>query len=773
MSTIAPLKWLSITAFRGSSTTFTLPFEKGRKLTLIYGENGTGKTTICDAFELLAHGRVSSLDGYGLGRGLEKYWPTSGRSLGDLSVALETSAGTCCGKMIGKDVHVSPTTGRPKIELLRRQQMLDLIKAAPAERYEAIKRFIDIATFETSEEALRKQTKSIRDERTAAEQAEGQSLQELQSFYEAAGEPAGLNAVTWAKQKIDEPVTNLDVDIAAVGKLRTAFDTLTAFSERAKTRQKALVEATDALANSELALLAAANAATGSAADTLELLEVGSKYLHDHPDVIECPLCRSQENAAGLADALAARLIDLEALRSATGKRQQCATVLTAAQSAMTQLYADYADAVGAYERAKGSHAWRAGVALPIDAPGADPQSISSWLEDNKTVAQSWPAVEASWRDEKKFVQTLSAANDRYEQNLTTRTHLATLVPKLEEALKQCIEQRQVFTNKIIGEIAQEVGKLYEQVHPGEGLDKIAFPLDPKKRASIELEATFLGQDAPPQAYFSQSHLDTLGLCVFLALAARDQCDETVLILDDVLGSADEPHVERVVGMVYEVSEKFRHTIVTTHYRPWRERFRWGSLKPGQPCQFVELTQWNITDGIGRVGCLPEIDLLKGLLAQTPLDTQSICSKAGVILEYALDYLTLRYECRVPRRYGNPYTLGDLLDAIDKKLRVALRVEIRDALTDSNAVSTINIPLKPILDELSRIAQVRNALGAHFKTISFDLLDQDAISFAGQVVELVEALSHPDHGWPNNDNSGSYWRNNGDSRRLHPLKKPS
>ncbi len=41
------LKSISLTAFRGSSTTFTLSFEKGRKLTLLYGENGTGKTTIC------------------------------------------------------------------------------------------------------------------------------------------------------------------------------------------------------------------------------------------------------------------------------------------------------------------------------------------------------------------------------------------------------------------------------------------------------------------------------------------------------------------------------------------------------------------------------------------------------------------------------------------------------------------------------------------------------------------------------------------------------
>jgi hypothetical protein len=73
---------------------------------------------------------------------------------------------------------------------------------------------------------------------------------------------------------------------------------------------------------------------------------------------------------------------------------------------------------------------------------------------------------------------------------------------------------------------------------------------------------------------------------------------------------------------------------------------------------------------------------------------------------------------------------------------------------------------------MTRIAQARNAFGAHFKSISFEMLDSDAIGFATLVVSLMDTLTHPDHGWPSNDKSGSYWRNSGDTRRLHPLKKP-
>ena len=776
MTATAPLKSFSITAFRGASTTFTLSFEKGRKLTLVYGENGTGKTTICDAFEFLAHERVSSLDGYGLGKALEKYWPTAGKSANDLSIALVTSAGTCSAKIVNKKVVVAPADSRPKIELLRRQQILDLIQAQPKERYDAIKRFIDISGFETSEEALRQQGKALADERSRAQQAEDQSLQELQGFYEAAGSPVGSNPVTWANQKLAESAANLDGDISAIGKLRSAFETLKAFPDRAGTREKTLVNATKTLADAEAALAAAAAAVTDGAAGTLAVLEAGSQYLQSHSDATECPLCLSKENAAGLTNHVASRLANLGNLRTATAKRQQCATALTTAQAAVTLLDADYTRATEMteiYTTGKGGHVWKAEVKLPADAPPVKLKFLEAWLAANEATAQTWPAVEAAWRDEKKFTATLNTASDRYDANLTKRTELDVLVPKLEEALKHCVEQRQAFTNTIIGGIAQEVGKLYERVHPGEGLDAIALLLDPKKRASIELEAKFSGKEVPPQAYFSQSHLDTLGLCIFLVLAARDRPDETILILDDVLGSVDEPHVERIVGMIYEISANFRHTILATHYRPWRERFRWGALKPGQPCQFVELSGWNIADGMNVVGCIPEIDRLKALLTQAQPDAQAICSKAGVILEYVLEYLTQRYECRVPNRPGGAYTIGELLLAIDNKLRDALKVEIRDGLTDTNAAPISVVQLQPILEELSRIAQVRNALGAHFKAISFELLDQDAIGFANHVVQLVDALSHPDDGWPSNDKSGSYWRNSGDSRRLHPLKKPT
>ena len=117
-----------------------------------------------------------------------------------------------------------------------------------------------------------------------------------------------------------------------------------------------------------------------------------------------------------------------------------------------------------------------------------------------------------------------------------------------------------------------------------------------------------------------------------------DGPENTILVLDDVLASVDEPHVERLIEMLYAEAIEFRHCLITTHYRPWKQKLRWGWLKNGQ-CQFVELSKWTNQHGMTLVRSIPEVERLRTLLNETPPDPQLVCAKAGVILEAALDFL--------------------------------------------------------------------------------------------------------------------------------------
>lgn len=768
----APLKSLTLTAFRGSSATFTLPFQTNRKLTLLYGENGTGKTTICDAFEFLAKGNIGSLDERGMGAGLAKYWPTAEKPAAAVSVILETHSSKCTGTIAGTKVAVAPKSARPRAEILRHRRILKLMEAQPKDRYDEIARFIDIDAFEKSEETLRQLGKSLVSEKQQAATAEQENVTVLQGYYENAGSPTGLNPVTWAEQKLAQPAEDLATDIAAIGKLRNAFEALKGLPEKMELRRQAVASAQAAADTADQNQLAATAAVGDLASDTLNVLVAGDAYIAAHPDLAECPLCESAENAAGLGVAIKSRLAQLEALQASTLEWRKQHGALNAAKQAAQQAENDYATAVTAFAAAQGGHAWKADVVLPTEAAPTDPTGLPAWLAANAALAETWATVDVSWRDESQSRAQTKTVLERFQANTARVKELNALIPKVEDALSQCVEERKAFSDGIMSDIAQKVGELYELVHPGEGLNKIALELDPKKRASLELKAQFSNQNAPPQAYFSQSHLDTLGLCVFLALALRDQPEATILVLDDVLSSVDEPHVERVIGMIYEVSTKFQHTIVSTHYRPWREKFRWGLLKPDQVCQFVELRAWSLSHGLALSGSIPEIARLKTLLAETPPDVQSITGKAGVILEALLDFLTLKYGCAVPRRPGGIYTLGDLLPAINGKLLAALKVESLDHSGGAPpAISAVE--LKPILDEITKIAAARNVLGAHFNPNAFDLYPNDGINFAKEVEKLADALICPDHGWPTKDKSGTHWANGGETRRLHPLKKPA
>ena len=280
-----------------------------------------------------------------------------------------------------------PFRARPRIELLRQRQILELIQAQPAERYGKIKRFIDIDAFDRSEETLRQLGKTLATEMQQAQEAENENLAALQDFYDAAGKPAGLNPVTWAKKKLAEPVTELGADIAAIGKLRAAFEALKAFPERLEFGRVSVATAKDALGTAEKALADAIASATEGAGEALAVLEKGRDYLHAHPAVAECPLCGSDEKISGLADSIEERLKKLASLKAADAAKKKQQSALSSAEAALTQTEADYQKAIAAFDAAQKGHSWKPEVKLPSDAAPTEPAKLIAWLADNAAVA--------------------------------------------------------------------------------------------------------------------------------------------------------------------------------------------------------------------------------------------------------------------------------------------------------------------------------------------------------------------------------------------------
>src|SRR5690606_1972984 len=271
--------------------------------------------------------------------------------------------------------------------------------------------------------------------------------------------------------------------------------------------------------------------------------------------------------------------------------------------------------------------------------------------------------------------------------------------------------------------------------------------------------------EIPPQAYYSESHLDTLGICVFLALAKFFKTEKTIVVLYDVLTSIDGPHLDRFMKLLHKEAATFKHVIVTTHYRPWRDRYRWGK-GPMANTQMIELGPWTLETGLNIGEFLTAIEELRKSWSIGPFDRQVVASKAGIILESLLDFLTLKYRCSVPRNPSGEHTLGELAQGIDSKLAK----ELCSRKLPTKGVAKTETMLKPLIDAVTEQGWVRNTVGCHFNSLGSEVTDSEVKFFGNQVLGLADTvICSYCHTLPTKRPSGSFWQCGCGELELVPL----
>lgn len=773
MATKAPLKHLRIKQFRGSTKDFSLVFDSSKSLTLIYGENGSGKTTIADAIDFLGNGTVGSLEGRGLGQ-LRPYWPSLGKPHADILVEMSIDNQTWQAKAGAKGVSVTPVgIPPPKVEVLRRNSILQLVQQAPKEKYDALKPFIDISLVEQAESALRKQCKDSGAVLDNIANRIAENNDTLSRFFKESGS-TDATADIWAKQIIANPPQDHSQEINALRDAGKAIDSVISTKELFRSAKLEFDDAKNVVNEANASLLTNESETMSSDAAFERILSAAKDHFAMHPVGDVCPLCQSSERVADLADQVNDRLKKLAALTNARGQLRNAQTKLESKISVVDSVNVRAKELASKAEEkiALAPPQWiesHYGVVTGLQSLAQNGSLDVVDVDVFKQASESAINLCSELEKAGTWYTTVKTVQDQIQSNLDSQKTVSTVLPRLQAALAICESQRKAFLDSILSAIAKDVGRLYEMIHPGEGLNKISLKLDPNKTGSLDLAAEFLSkQDQPPHAYFSESHLDSLGLCIFLALAGLREPERTLVVMDDVLGSIDEPHVDRLIEMLYDESKKFKHTLITTHYQPWREKFRWGWLKNGQ-CEMMELGQWDVSTGIAtaKLSHSPLLELRQHL-ASSPPALQSACASAGVLLEAICDYLTSRYECDVPRKKGK-LTLGDMLPRVcEKKLAAALRAEVKQA--DG---SYVNRTIGDKLIELRDMAQLRNIFGCHYNDLAHMLPQKDALAFATLVQEIGDTLICDQEGWPGSDKSGSYWATRHETRRLHPLKKPA
>ena len=258
-----------------------------------------------------------------------------------------------------------------------------------------------------------------------------------------------------------------------------------------------------------------------------------------------------------------------------------------------------------------------------------------------------------------------------------------------------------------------------------------------------------------------------------MALAKKYSKGDTILVLDDVVMSVDENHLDRFIKLLHDETDNFSQIIITTHYRPWKDRYR-THRAPGGKIHFIELRKWSKETGIrvqnGRVE-LQELEL--ALNDTSYFDRQIISSKSGIILENILDYLTDIYEYHLPKRKSLKYTLGELIDTLQTKyLKNIYTIHTVKQTNEAGQVEEIDVTyhLQPIIDDIKKLMFIRNQVGAHFN-LEQDASDDDVELFGVKTLELGKALVCNETGQLPLVKNVDHWKSKNGSVRLYPSEK--
>lgn len=244
-------------------------------------------------------------------------------------------------------------------------------------------------------------------------------------------------------------------------------------------------------------------------------------------------------------------------------------------------------------------------------------------------------------------------------ETATKDNQLAELFATRAATLKaEYIKSRDRVLGGLYGAIRDRFVYLYRQLH---GPDEAGFSarIEPDE-AALRIEVDFYGRGPnPPHALHSEGHQDSMGVCLFLALAEHLSTGlMDLVVLDDVVMSADADH-RRQLCTLLATQFPNRQFLITTHDRNWATQLRAAGVVDRKGS--IEFFNWSIDTG-PQVNYEADMwDRIEKHLSANDMTSVASTLRRGLEEFFALacDYLQAKVTYRILGRHE----LGDLLPA--------------------------------------------------------------------------------------------------------------
>jgi len=154
-------------------------------------------------------------------------------------------------------------------------------------------------------------------------------------------------------------------------------------------------------------------------------------------------------------------------------------------------------------------------------------------------------------------------------------------------------EELEVFINIF----SKEINEYYQYTHPGEKMENIEIKITEKEDelTGITIEFQFFDKRvSPPQKYLSESHLNSLGIALFLTSVKAFNKENHFFILDDIISSFDSNHRKRLSDLLMEKFSDYQ-IFVMTHEKNWFDYMK--NLVRGKVEWIINVINWNESKG--------------------------------------------------------------------------------------------------------------------------------------------------------------------------------
>jgi hypothetical protein len=264
------------------------------------------------------------------------------------------------------------------------------------------------------------------------------------------------------------------------------------------------------------------------------------------------------------------------------------------------------------------------------------------------TALSSLRTLEGQVRDYERAQRVI----DAYEAQILT----------LDATFEGFVTVQNAALQSVLDTISADVGKFYAKLHPDESVDNVRLTMVGEE--GVEFQYAFHGQEVqPPRKYLSESHLNSLGVVLFLANARIFNKQAKFLVLDDIVTSFDTSHRRRLLRLLRDEFFDWQ-IIILTHESVWFEIIKKEMAQHGW--KFHEVR----ADGPNGIVLDDSPASLKEIIAQKK-DKDDVTNDLRKLLEMVLKEICASLEVKVAFRF-NEWNEKRMADELISQLRSTL-----------------------------------------------------------------------------------------------------